>query len=548
MIVLDGTIVGIALPTIITDLQLSLTTAQWINSLYAVVFAALLMSCGRAGDMLGRRSLFITGIAIFTVGSLIAALSASAEGLILARAIQGIGGSMVLPSSLATVNATFQGRQRAVAFGVWGATMAAVAAVGPLLGAWLTQSLSWPWIFWVNLPVGLAVISGALAFVANTRDAHTLGFDWLGLALSATGFGALVFAIIEGAKLGWWKPAVDTNWGPLHWPTSRPLSLTAIILSFSVLAIGIFVFHQRRRLRQQRSTILNLSLLQIPTFSWGNVTAAAVAVGEFALVFILPLYLITADALTTMQAGWVLAAMALGALVSGANARVISLRWGAARAVVAGLILEVVGVAATAAVVWLRFGAVVIAVLLAIYGAGLGIASAQLTSTVLADIPVASSGQGSATQSTVRQIGAALGTALSGSILAATMPHALRSQLASTGLPTDLVDSLAKSVTDSAGSLIVGLREAVAAGADPRSVMSIIGGAGADSTFLPGSGSPEAFSHLSGGAAAKLDLNALVSALEGGFAQATTWALLGALIFLILGLVGALRVAVVQHA
>jgi MFS family permease len=204
LIVVDGTIVNVSLPVIIDDLNLDLTDAQWINSIYSVVFAALLLTTGRLGDRAGRRMLFIIGVLVFICGSLAAAASDSSTTLISARVVQGIGGALVLPCTLSTVNATFRGRDRAVAFGVWGAVISGMAAVGPLLGGWLTTSFTWPWIFLVNVPIGILVIIGAVLFVPETRSKTTVpGLDVLGPILSAIGFGALVFALIERQKIGW---------------------------------------------------------------------------------------------------------------------------------------------------------------------------------------------------------------------------------------------------------------------------------------------------------------------------------------------------------
>ncbi|WP_141748028.1 MFS transporter, partial [Brachybacterium sp. HMSC06H03] len=177
MIVIDGSIVAVSLPTIITDLSLDLTDAQWVTTSYAVVLSALLLIAGRLGDRLGRRRLLIAGVAAFVVASVLAALADSGGALIAARLLQGVGGAAILPSTLSSVNATFRGRERGAAFGVWGAVMAGAAALGPLFGGWLTSSFSWPWIFAVNVPVGLAVIAGALAWVRESREADEPAAD-----------------------------------------------------------------------------------------------------------------------------------------------------------------------------------------------------------------------------------------------------------------------------------------------------------------------------------------------------------------------------------
>lgn len=513
MIVIDGTIVGVALPTIIGDLSLDLTDAQWVNSLYSVVFAALLLSTGRLGDRTGRRRVFAIGLVIFMGGSVMAATSDSSTSLIWARVVQGIGGACILPGTLSTVNATFRGRNRAVAFGIWGAVISGAAALGPLLGGWLTTSFSWEWIFWVNIPIGLAVLVGALLTVPETRsDEQARGVDVDGLLLSAIGLGALVFAVIEGSTLGWWRPLKDFTIGSLTWPQTWPISIIPVLFACSALALTVFVIWERHRARVHRSAILDLTLFRIETFSWGNITAATVAVGEFAIVFVLPLFLVNALGLSTMSAGLILAAMALGAFFSGASARHLAARYGAPTVVLIGLTLEIVGICAVAIVLSASISGWWVAALLTVYGLGLGLASAQLTSTVLHDVPVNASGQGSATQSTVRQVGAAVGAAVAGAALAVGLGRALPQALEGVpGLSAEQASTLAEATRNSAGATIAALRKEGATGQ--------FGDHGA----------------------------AVADALSRGFADGTRWALTAAVVFVVLGLVSATRVLVVSR-
>ena len=477
LIVIDGSIVAVSLPTIISDLSLDLTDAQWVTTSYAVVLSALLLIAGRLGDRLGRRRLLIAGVGVFVLASVLAALSSSGGTLIAARLLQGVGGAAILPSTLSSVNATFRGRERAAAFGVWGAVMAGAAALGPLLGGWLTSSFSWPWIFAVNVPVGIAVIAGALAWVRESREegdagrtaygrtaddgtadgeassrlAARRGLDLLGAVLSAGALGLLVFGIIEATTLGWWGEQAPLALGgrELHGPAG--LSLAPLVLAAGLLLLLAFVLWERRRGARGQAVLLDLDLFRLPAFAWGNVTAGAVAVGEFGLLFVLPLYLVDVQGLGALQSGGVLAAMAGGAFLSGTLARHLAAAIGAPGTVLVGLGLEVVGVGVLALVLAPASPVLLLIGILVVYGLGLGLASAQLTSTVLAPVPPEQSGQGSATQSTVRQLGTALGTAVSGALLAAGLS-------ARTDDLTGQAAGFGQQLTDSAGSILPALR------------------------------------------------------------------------------------------
>ena len=506
LIVLDGTIVGVALPTIISDLELNLTDAQWVNSLYAVVLAALLLSTGRLADRWGRKRMFLFGLVVFVGGSLLAAAADASGSLIGARAVQAVGAAFIMPSTLSTVNAVFRGRYRAAAFGVWGAVISGAAAIGPLAGGALTQWASWHWIFLVNLPLGALVIVGAILTVPETRgDERRPGADVDGALLSAIGFGALVFAVIEGPDLGWWTPKGELSMFGWNWPQDAVVSAVPVAQGVAAVALVLFVVWERHREKVQRSALLDLRLFLLPTFSWGNLTAAMVAVGEFAILFVLPLYLINALGLDVMGAGLVLAGMAFGAFLSGAAARHLAAKFGSPGTVLIGLSLEVIGVVTLALLIQGATPGWQIALPLVVYGLGLGLASAQLTGTVLRDVPVGISGQGSATQSTVRQIGSALGTAFSGATLAVALAITLPAALTAAGITGQAADQLAEATRQSAGTTIAQLR-------------------------AQGAASP-----LGDQAAATVD------ALVTGFTDATRWALLIATAFLLLGLAGAWR-------
>ena len=507
MIVLDGTIVGVALPAIIQDLHLNLTDAQWVNSLYAVLLAALLLSTGKLADRWGRKTMFMVGLVVFAGGSLLAALSGTAGALIASRAVQALGAAFIMPSTLSTVNALFRGKYRGPAFGVWGAVMSGAAAIGPLVGGALTHWASWHWIFLVNLPLAAVIAVVGWTSITNTRsDVRARGADVDGAMLSAIAFGALVFAIIEGPAIGWLTPTADFSIFGWVWPATAPVSIVAIALVVGFVALGLFIVWERHRAKVRRSALLDLNLFQVRTFSWGNLAAAMVAVGEFAIIFVLPLYLTNVLGLDIMQSGLVLAAMAIGAFISGASARHLAAKFGAPGTVLIGLGLEVLGVAVLALVMGPSTSAWLIALPLVVYGVGLGLASAQLTGTVLRDVPVASSGQASATQSTVRQIGSALGTAFAGAALSVSMSLTLPAALDATGLDAAQAGQLAEATRQSAGGMIPQLQA-------------------------------QAEQHPLGP-----ETQHVIDALSTGFTHATQWALVIATGFILLGFLGALQV------
>src|SRR5512133_2206723 len=171
LIIVDSTIVNVAIPSIIDDLDITSTQVQWVQESYTLVFAALLLVFGTLADRYGRRRILLSGVVIFAVASVLAAFAQTGDLLIAARLVQGIGGAMVLPTTLSLINATFRGRDRGIAFAIWGSTIGGMVAVGPLLGGWLTTYYSWRWAFGINVPLGLVIIVGVLIFVSESKDA-----------------------------------------------------------------------------------------------------------------------------------------------------------------------------------------------------------------------------------------------------------------------------------------------------------------------------------------------------------------------------------------
>jgi MFS family permease len=460
MIIVDATIVNVALPSIIREFELTLSDAEWINSIYSLVFAALLITLGRVGDMFGRRRLFVVGIGVFVIASAMAGAAADGSWLIAARFLQGIGAAAILPATLSTVNATFRGRERGIAFGIWGSVIGGMAALGPLLGGWLTTSHSWRWAFYINVPIGVIVVIGSWLWVRETRDTSaTRGFDIPGIVLSGLGLTGVVFALIEGPRFGFFAQTETFTAGPLTWPEGW---VSPVVVTFAVgviLLVG-FVVNERSRALVGKPVLFDLSLFRFRSFSLGNATVSVLSLGEFGLVFVFPLFVQAVLGYSAFRTGLVLLALAVGAFIGGPTAGIIATRIGPRRVVSAGMALEVIAIVSVALLIAPDRSGWTFIVPLFVYGVGVGLASAQLTSVILSEIPARESGQASGMQSTFRQIGAAVGIALLGTVLATGLRTGTRDNLEQIpDLPPAVVEGVVEAIDGSAGQALPGIAE-----------------------------------------------------------------------------------------
>ncbi|WP_237110711.1 MFS transporter [Nonomuraea sp. MG754425] len=472
MIVIDATIVNVAVPVIMIDLGLSATGVEWVNSIYSLTFAALLIPLGRTGDVHGRRKTFAIGLVVFLAASMLAAAAGNGALLIGARVLQGVGASMVVPMTLAVVNALYTGARRTIAFAVWGSIIGGMAALGPLLGGWVVTDFGWRWAFWVNLPIGLLVLLGTRK-VPESRDPHGGGADVPGLLLSVIGPLALVFGLIEGQTYGWFT----APGGGLS-----PVPLAFVVAAASLVAL---VLVERARARAGRPVILDLSLFALPSFRYGGAAAMIVMLGEFGLILVLPLFLQSAMGFTAFQTGLIVASLAAGTFLAGGVVPQLPF---APRVIVRlGLSLEAASAIAIGLTAAPSIGPWSLVPWLVLYGFGVGFASAQLPNVMLAGVPARQSGAASGLQSAIRQLGAAVGVAVLGAVLVTGLDSAMNHHLP--GHP-----ELAAAVRESGGTAIPAIRDpvqhaaAVAASADATRRVTIVTGlallAGVGATFL----------------------------------------------------------------
>lgn len=429
IVVLDNSVLNVAIPTILRDFHTTLPSVQWVVTGYALTFASLLIIGGRLGDVYGHRRIFIIGATLFGAGSLLASVSWSVGSLIAGEAIiEGIGASLMLPATLAILSTTFKGAERGPAFAVWGATAGAAAALGPVVGGFLTTEYSWRWAFRINVIIApVAIVGTVLAIAKSPRDPHRRQVDVPGAALIAAGMFLLVFGLSEGPSDGWLIPTkAVTAAGTTVWPRSAPISMIPLVFVVAVIILVGFYRLERIKEREDRAPLFEFGQLRHPTFRYGLLTTIVLAMGQLGLLFVLPVFLQDGKHLSAETNGlWVLPTgvfIVVGAQVGGRLTR----RIGTTAVARTGLLLETVGLLAIAFAISPRLTFLSLLPGFAFYGVGIGFASSQLTNIVLSAIRREKAGAASGANTTARQIGSALGVAVIGGLLTAeTVRHAV---------------------------------------------------------------------------------------------------------------------------
>ncbi|MFF3063513.1 MFS transporter [Oerskovia sp. NPDC057915] len=457
LIVVDTTIVNVITPSVIEDIGIDSTQAQWIQESYAIVFAALLLLVGRLSDLLGARAVFVWGVVGFGVTSLLAGLAPNGETLILARFLQGATAALILPTSLALLNRMFTGKARGHAFAIWGSTIGAATALGPVIGGWLSENLSWRWAFGINIPLTVLILVLSAFFLVPTP--RTRGrIDVPSAVLSILGLGLLAFGLIEGRTYGWVLSESAFELPGLTWASGLSPALVALVLA--VVLLAVFVARQvvSSRPTSTREPFMNTNLFSIASFRNGNIATTIIGLGEYGIIAVIPLWLVFTMGYTALEAGIALVPIAVGSFVASGISFPLMARISPLGMVRIGLVLEAAGLAGLGAVAaftdaswWL------VSLVLFLYGIGVGFATSQVTNVVLADVPEDEDGQSSGIQSTFRQLGSALGIAALTTVFFSVLSSDLRARLTEAGASADQVVAWGDAVTDSAGAAIAPL-------------------------------------------------------------------------------------------
>jgi len=396
MIMLDNTVVNVALPSIRDDLGIGISELEWVVNAYALTFGVLLLTGGKLADMLGRRAIFITGLVIFTAASLACGLASSADVLIAARTVQGIGAALMNPATLSIITATFPPRQRGMAIGIWAGVSALALAIGPLVGGLLTDKIHWSWIFFINIPIGVLGVFAARIFIDETKDTSAQQrLDLPGLLTSAIGLFALTFGLIETNHRAWTSALV--------------LSMFAL----AAVALTAFVLLELH----QRIPMLDLQLFRNRTFAGANTAMLLVGLAMFGIFFFNSLFVQNILGFSAIETGATFLPMTvpiiLVAPVAGKISDQIGPRWlmGAGMVLLA-ISLTLFGRLEADSTFWGLLPGLLMG------GVGMAITMAPTTSAAMGSVPVDKAGVGSAVINSMRQVGGSIGIAVMGALVA----------------------------------------------------------------------------------------------------------------------------------
>ncbi|MFL6053617.1 MAG: DHA2 family efflux MFS transporter permease subunit [Actinoallomurus sp.] len=452
MTLLDLTIVNIAMPSMIDKLHASLDEVLWVVNAYVLVLAVLIITAGRLGDLRGQRNLFIAGVAIFTLASLLCGISQNPAELIAARAVQGLGSALLMPQTMAIIIATFPAQRRGTALGIWGAVAGVATIAGPTLGGFLVTAFDWRWIFFVNLPIGVAVLVLAFAVIPSVRFERKHRLDLAGVLIATAALFCLVFALTEGQRYDW----NGVIWG-----------------LFAAAAVLFVVFLVQQRSRQDREPLVPFVLFQDRNFTVLNFVGAVLSIGMIGVFLPFTIYLQSVLGFSALKAGLVMAPSSVVSMFLAPVAGRLSDKIGGKYILMAGLTLYGIGMGWTVAIAdvgtpWPAFLAPMI-----VSGIGIGGVFAPMATETMRGVDPRMAGAASGVNNTTRQVGSVIGSAATGAILQNQLASHLRDEAAKRAgaLPPDARGPFVEGFNKAAkGGLEVGAGQTGAAQHLPRNL------------------------------------------------------------------------------
>ncbi len=445
IIIIDTTILNVSIKAIISDLNTTVQNLQWVIAAYSLTLAAFTITGGRLGDLYGRKKMFMLGAILFAIGS---GMAAAANGFPMLLAgesiIEGIGAALMMPATASLLVATYKGKDRAIAFGVWGSMAAASAAIGPILGGWLGTNYTWRWAFLINIFVAAVLVVGTVLFVKESRDTEEKAeLDILGVLLSAVGLFWLVYGFIETSTYGWWRATQNFA---IFGNSATPFGLSPVPLAiaFGLFVLFLFVRWQFHQEKIGKTPLVSMSLFKNKQFVSGSVVVSVLSLGQVGLFFALPVFLQGVLGLDAFHTGLALLPLPLGIFLGAPGSIALRKKLTPKRIIQIGLAISI------ASTLWLRatltpsVGVMDMAPMLFVYGIGMGFVMGMISNLTLSAVSVQQSGEASGVNNTLRNVGSTLGSAIIGAVVLSSI---------ATNLTTGIKDS--KVIPDPAKAAVV---------------------------------------------------------------------------------------------
>ncbi|PIP60249.1 hypothetical protein COX00_04300 [Candidatus Uhrbacteria bacterium CG22_combo_CG10-13_8_21_14_all_47_17] len=426
IVILDTTILNVSLAAIVRDLQTSVQNIQWVISAYSLTLAALTVTGGRFGDIFGRKKMFMLGAFLFAVGSFLASMSHSVGMLIIGESlVEGVGAALMMPATSSLLIENYVGRDRAIAFGVWGGIAGAAAALGPIIGGYLTTTFDWRWGFRLNLIVISALLIGSLIIPASKRSEERPDLDWLGVLLSSFGLLTLVFSVIEASSYGWWTAKKIFEIGTFSLPMPWNLSVVPFSMVLGLLILTLFIGWELYHEGRGRTPLISLKIFQNRAFTSGILTMSVMALGQTGLIFSVPVFLQSVRHLDAFHTGLSLLPMSLLLLVVSPLSAMLGRKVEPKHLVQLGLLVTASAYLVLRQMLTVDSGPWQLAPGLALFGIGMGLVMSQISNMTLSAVSSKDAGEASGINSTMRQVGASFGSAIIGSILISVLSTSL---------------------------------------------------------------------------------------------------------------------------
>ena len=457
IILIDATLLNVSLSTLVKDLKTDIQSLQWVITAYSLTIAALTITGGRLGDLFGRKKMFVLGAALFAVGSFIASISTSVGMMIIGESIiEGIGAALMMPATTSILVSKYKGRDRGIAFGIWGGVAAASSAVGPLLGGFMTTYYSWRWGFRINVVVALLLIIGSLLITEYREKVKKASLDFVGVILSSVGMLSLVYGIIEASTYGWWKAkAVYEIFGKQF--GLGGLSITPFAIGLGVAILAAFMLWEKHVESKGRTPLVSLGLFANKQYVSSVTTMTIFALGQAGLIFSLPVFLQAVRGASAFQTGLAMIPISLTALFMAPISGMLSHKFPAKRLVQVGMIAFIIGYALVYKTLNVDTVAGDLVLSFIIMGFGMGTMMSSISNLTLSAVSPEQSGEASGVNNTLRQVGSTLGTAVIGAVMLTAISTNLVDGINNSQvIPAQFRQTISKAVSEQASNVEFG--------------------------------------------------------------------------------------------